>query len=715
MKFSRFVIIAIAFAVPALLYTCAGGAEPGSSRSGDGHRGGSLEFEDPDYVQEIDPEILDLLLTWEEAVRTRNHDLLNETIHEEATTFIFQEHNGQVTEFKGLPAIAEFRLEFFRDLGLQEDYRLGLVTNYWFNDEGIGNIGFIFPEQGIEESFGVERIAGHMRFNNISIQLPRPGRFWVTSAYHALTDWNHDGFLTEEERGELMELTMQFAGGPHEVRSPVDEFFDWDESGFIDDMQVTRAMGWFAFHVFPYWYSYIPERGEGDPVYERFDPNRDGLVDDRDFDILHSLMLGSLDGIRPVENPVDEWMDFDGDGDLVFEEIQMRWEEILAYPSEIIFPDALYLPVPREVSNLLDEMADGNGDGMIDENEHEIIIMHSGMNRDVETYFQEAMDRNRNGFIEWYESLLTLQASAMGRGMVAEGAEPPYEVRTPVDRMLDRNRDGLVDNSDIEIVILVFAGDIDLVNEISPELRAGLDWNNDGRIESWEIEESKGQFYYPRPALSDYDFDLELDANSDGFIDPEELGITAGVTNKGEVPAFQERIAIVRRRSGGMPRDDDEPAPFAEFPGTAAPAAGSEYYRKLGVIQDKKLAIVALDVGTEKVDKETANGVIVFVENAFVNIGKVKVVDRGHIEEVFDEFEFQATGVIDESTAVEIGKLSGADIIVIGSINRVGGLFYLNIKLITVENAEIIGSSIAQAQDATGFLEMANQAVYKLF
>jgi hypothetical protein len=142
---------------------------------------------------------------------------------------------------------------------------------------------------------------------------------------------------------------------------------------------------------------------------------------------------------------------------------------------------------------------------------------------------------------------------------------------------------------------------------------------------------------------------------------------------------------------------------------------GSDYYRKLGSIQDKKLAVVTLNVGTSQVDDETATGIVVFVENAFVNVGKVKVVDRANIQAIFEEFEFQATGVIDENTAVEIGKLSGADIIVIGSINRVGGVFYLNIKLIAVQTAEIIGSSIAQAEDATGFLEMANQAVYKLF
>jgi hypothetical protein len=133
------------------------------------------------------------------------------------------------------------------------------------------------------------------------------------------------------------------------------------------------------------------------------------------------------------------------------------------------------------------------------------------------------------------------------------------------------------------------------------------------------------------------------------------------------------------------------------------------------MIQDKKLAVVGITSGTKNIDEETAGGVMVFIENAFVNVGKVRVVDRQNIAKIVTEYEFQASDLTDESTAVEIGKLSGADIIVIGSISYVGKQYYLNIKLISVETAEIIGSSIDAAEDATGFYEMCNQAVYKLF
>ena len=127
------------------------------------------------------------------------------------------------------------------------------------------------------------------------------------------------------------------------------------------------------------------------------------------------------------------------------------------------------------------------------------------------------------------------------------------------------------------------------------------------------------------------------------------------------------------------------------------------------------MAVVGLTAQTKKVDSETADGIVVFVENAFVNTGNVRVVDRRNIAKIVEEHQFQLSDITDESTAVQIGKLSGADIIAIGSISYVGKKYYLNIKLISVETGEIIGSSISDVESESDFLDMANTAVYSLF
>lgn len=630
--------------------------------------------------QEIPPEVEEILHIYEKAVRTRNSGLLEEILTDDAL-LRFNERSLNQNEIRGLEAIAEFRLMFFGDFGPQEDFRLGEIENTE-GDGGYIAIGFEYPYANGNEWFHFRIENGIWRMHTIEITLHQEGEC-VTNMYQALTDYNRDGFLNGDERTELFNFTWRFYDAPHDVGNQVDEFFDINQDNFIDKGEQRRAAE-IHFVLAP---QFLRDMFPWENFHIMLDFNEDGIISHEESEQILDYILGELD--------------LNIDRDYLID--MLTWTP---------FPDALYLPVPREVMNILDTLADANGDGIIDKREHELILTSLvPAHRPPENYLEKAIDRNRDGEIHSSEIKLIMQDSAMGRGMIAEGAEPPYDIRTPIDEMLDHDRDGHVSAEDIEIAILAFSGDTDLVPELSQEFRERLDSNSDGRIEHREIEEGRELFFYPHPVDNNNNFDRELDVNHDGFIDPFELGITAGMTNKGEVPPFDEQINIVRRRSEEDQPDEKTTSTVEEVKSEK----GSEYYRKLGTIQDKTLAVVTLSIGTDKIDQETANGVIVFVENAFVNVGKVKVIDRANIQEIFKEYKFQASGVIDETTAVEIGKLSGADIIVIGSINRVGGIFYLNIKLIAVQTAEIVGSSIGQAADATEFLEMTNQAVYKLF
>lgn len=653
--------------ISGLFHSCAGGPVPNT----DEKRG------------ELTPEENELLNNYEEAIRTRNPELLESILTEEAA-IRFRERSGNRTDIGGTDAIAEFLLVYFQDFGPQEEYRLNKLIMVEGDRTNNQLLLFAPRESGGSELIHLQKQDGRWKINIIEIHLHQPGE-WVTNRYQALTDYDRNGFLDVDERQELENFTFGFYEGPHEIRTPVDEFFDLNRNGFVDEEEIRYA-GEIHYVLGP---RFFAEVFPWDPViFPVLDLNRDGEVADEELVQVWEYMTGGP-------------------------EIPAEREELIRLNTIAFYPDAVYLTVPRDVDCILDELADGNADGIIDEVEQALILESlAPAQKQARNDLERAIDRNRDGIVDETDIFLALQDSALRRGMVSAGAEPPYEARTAIDRMLDRMGDGHVDGDDIEIAVLVLAGNTEQIRETSPAFQNILDWNRDDRLEAWEIEEAKGLLLFPRPVDPGRPLDLELDTNGDKFIDPEELGITAGLTNKGEIPPFEERIAIVRNRSNREQTSGEDRNSNAV---SASATPGSEFYLKLGTIQDKKLAVVTLDVGTEKVDEETANGVIVFVENAFVNVGKVKVVDRAHIKEVFNEVEFQSTGVIDESTAVEIGKLSGADIIVIGSINRVGGLFYLNIKLITVQTAEIIGSSISQARDATEFLEMANQAVYNLF
>jgi TolB-like protein len=135
--------------------------------------------------------------------------------------------------------------------------------------------------------------------------------------------------------------------------------------------------------------------------------------------------------------------------------------------------------------------------------------------------------------------------------------------------------------------------------------------------------------------------------------------------------------------------------------------------KKITALKDKRIAIVGIDSG--EVDSSIADAIVDFITNAFVNQGTFKVMDRKSIEKILTEQSFQLEDFADTTKMIEIGKLAGAEYIATGTLSKVGGTYYLNVKLISVKTAEIIGSSIATAKDDTQFFSMSNGAVEKLF
>ena len=655
-------------------------------------------------------EIGRLMKEWEDVIRNRDHDHFAQLLWPEAE-LRFTDRNGRRTDFHGQEAIGEFRLVFFEELRSVEQYRLPEPDEYFDNSEVHQFYWFRYEDKKFGEGLSFENRNGIWKIGSIWIELWTPGPM-ISNRYQAIGDKNKDGFIQDDEWGFLYSTAVDFFREPHPASGPLDDLFDEDNSGSIDKSEIRLA----GEILFSRGFRYLSELDKGWGL-DTLNLNRDDQITNSELELISGFMIGVEDLQRPrqVKTDLDRWMDKNGDGQVDNEEIAQARDHFLNVTIRTPCPDALFLAIPRSVSNYLDELADGNGDGKIDQYEHDIILQSLSSSHDVDNYLERSLDLQHDGHIDLGDIRLALQASAMGKGIFTAKAEPPYPVVTPMDSFLDPSGDGFVDQGEIDIATAFLAGDSSVANRVSKALRGLTDCNDDGRIETWEIEEAGTVILHPHPVNRDEPLDKEGDVNRDGFIDPDELGISAGVTGKGEAPTLDERIRLVRHQLNAQ-ETEKAAADTSAGSGTGTSTGfQSEYYRRLGKIQDRKLAVISLATETAHVDEETASGIIVFVENAFVNVGKVRVVDRKNIEDILSEYKFQSSGLVDENTAIEIGKLSGADIIVMGSINRVGGIFYLNIKLIDVKTAEIIGSNIAQAKDATGFLDMCNQVVYMLF
>ncbi|MGE4658832.1 MAG: CsgG/HfaB family protein [Gammaproteobacteria bacterium] len=71
------------------------------------------------------------------------------------------------------------------------------------------------------------------------------------------------------------------------------------------------------------------------------------------------------------------------------------------------------------------------------------------------------------------------------------------------------------------------------------------------------------------------------------------------------------------------------------------------------------------------------------------NFGGYTVVERGKMEEVLEEQGFQQSGCVSEECAVEVGKMLGTKVIVVGSISKVRSTFSVNSKIVDVQTGGI--------------------------
>ena len=92
-------------------------------------------------------------------------------------------------------------------------------------------------------------------------------------------------------------------------------------------------------------------------------------------------------------------------------------------------------------------------------------------------------------------------------------------------------------------------------------------------------------------------------------------------------------------------------------------------------------------------------GLADFFETDFAKISDLKVVERDKIEYLLKELELAKAGAIEASTAVQVGKMLGAQIMVFGSITQLDGKnTKMLVKAIKVETSEIIASVEAEGK-----------------
>lgn len=108
--------------------------------------------------------------------------------------------------------------------------------------------------------------------------------------------------------------------------------------------------------------------------------------------------------------------------------------------------------------------------------------------------------------------------------------------------------------------------------------------------------------------------------------------------------------------------------------------------------QGTVMAVIKIS-SQDEFEAEFAEEMLIFV---LVQTGRFRIVERKDIDVIKQEQNFQLSGDVDDDTAVSIGKMAGASIVITGSIIPYGTGKYLGLRALDVETSQIHAASSRQ-------------------
>ncbi|MBI2429756.1 MAG: hypothetical protein HYV29_13370 [Ignavibacteriales bacterium] len=111
------------------------------------------------------------------------------------------------------------------------------------------------------------------------------------------------------------------------------------------------------------------------------------------------------------------------------------------------------------------------------------------------------------------------------------------------------------------------------------------------------------------------------------------------------------------------------------------------------------VAVLPFEAGTDaaKYKDAVTNEMI----NELVNLRRFRVIERSAIDKIVSEQKIQASGFVDDKTAVKLGKIAGADALVIGNISMSGTAVKISARLVDVETGETLIAQDAASENTS--------------
>ncbi|MCK4579446.1 MAG: hypothetical protein KAU50_11705 [Candidatus Marinimicrobia bacterium] len=107
--------------------------------------------------------------------------------------------------------------------------------------------------------------------------------------------------------------------------------------------------------------------------------------------------------------------------------------------------------------------------------------------------------------------------------------------------------------------------------------------------------------------------------------------------------------------------------------------------------QDKE-SVAVLDLEGRGISTMEAATLTDRMRSELVKTGAVTVVERGQMQTILQEQDFQMTGCTSDECAVEIGQMLGVTMMYSGSIGKIGATYTVDVRTISIETGAIVNT-----------------------
>jgi TolB-like protein len=127
---------------------------------------------------------------------------------------------------------------------------------------------------------------------------------------------------------------------------------------------------------------------------------------------------------------------------------------------------------------------------------------------------------------------------------------------------------------------------------------------------------------------------------------------------------------------------------------------GALTYDPMRVTQvGSRLAIAVLPIEVKGDFAEYAGTFTEKMVTQLVNLRRFKVIERAALDKVLQEQQLQLSGVVEEATAINVGRIAGADAIALCNVSEIAGGGKVNVRVIDTETGETI---VARGEHVSG-------------